>query len=450
MRRITFIICFLLAVPVFAQQPTRTELENRKKQILDAIRETEDELAATKQNKNATIGQLRALQHKLSERQRLISTINDELGDIDNTIKSSSSEVTQLKQTLEFLKMRYAQSVRYSYETRSSYDMMAFLFSSSDFNDAIRRMKYLKKFRDYRKTQVEQIRITQAQIQHKIGVLNYQKAQKDELLTSQMQQKQELQKETDQTNQVVKDLKGREKELVANVERDKKAAKKLDKAISEIIRHEIEVARKEAEEEAKRKEAAERAAENAANNGRGSNVHVTTTVLPAPPGHANTSYPKRAPAAPVNLELTPEALALSNNFESNKGRLPWPVEKGYISEQFGTHPHPIAEKVMVENDGVSITSASNAAVRAVFDGTVTKVFSMGGNTWTVIISHGQFFTVYNGVVNVSVKKGQEVHTKQTIGTVGINDEGEPVVNFQIWKNVRNEPVKLDPNAWIAR
>lgn len=453
MRFITFIVCFFLAVPVFAQQPTRQELENRKKQILDAIHETEDELAATKQNKNATIGQLRALQHKLSERQKLISTINDEVGDIDDNIKSSSGQVVQMKQTLELLKTRYAQSVRYSYETRSSYDMLAFLFSSSDFNDAIRRMKYLKKFRDYRKTQVEQIRITQAQIQHQIGVLNYQKAQKDELLTSQMQQKQVLQKETDQTNQVVKDLKGREKELVANVEKNKKAAKKLDRAINDIIRREIEIARKQAEEEARKKEAAARAAEAAAarsNGGRINNVHVTTTVLPAPPGHANTTTNRKA-AAPVNLELTPEALALSSNFESNRGRLPWPVEKGYISEQFGTHPHPVAEKVMIENNGVSITSSPNATVRAVFDGKVTNVFTMGGNTWTIIISHGQFYTVYSGVVNVTVKKGQSVRTKQAIGSVGLNDEGEPVVSFQIWKDVgKKDAVKLDPNAWIAR
>lgn len=454
MRFITFMICFFLAVPVFAQQPTRQELENRKKQILDAIHETENELAATKQNKNATIGQLRALQHKLSERQKLISTINDEVGDIDDNIKSSSGQVVQMKQTLELLKVRYAQSVRYSYETRSSYDMLAFLFSSNDFNDAIRRMKYLKKFRDYRKTQVEQIRITQAQIQHQIGVLNYQKAQKDELLTSQVQQKQELQKETDQTNQVVKDLKGREKELVANVEKNKKAAKKLDKAINEIIRREIEIARKQAEEEARKKAAAARAAEAATRNdgSRINNVHVTTTILPAPPGHTNTNTPAKKPTyAPANLELTPEALALSSNFESNRGRLPWPVEKGYISEQFGTHPHPVAEKVMIENNGVSITSAANATVRAVFEGTVISVFSMGGNSWTIIISHGQFYTVYTGVANPSVKKGQTVHTKQSIGTVGINDEGEPVVNFQIWKNTgKKDAIKLDPNAWIAR
>jgi len=446
MRIITLIICFFLVIPVFAQQPSRADLENRKKQILDDIRQTESDLAVLKQNKNTTIGQLRALQNQLSQRQRLISTINDQVGNINNNIQSSSGEVAQLKQNLELLKVRYAQSVRYSYETRSSYDMMAFLFSSNDFNDAMRRMKYLKKFRDFRKSQVEQIRITQAQIQHKIGVLNSEKAQKDELLTSQVQQKQVLEKETNETNEVVKDLKGREKEMTANVEKDKKAAKKLDKAIQDVIRREIEIARKQAEEEAKKREAA-----TAATNTRNSNMKVTSsTTIITNPGRPVYNPPKKT-TTPIDLALTPEALALSSNFENNHGRLPWPVEKGFISDQFGTHPHPVQEKVLITNNGISITSAPNANVRAVFDGTVTAVLSMGGGSWTIIISHGQYYTVYSGLANTSVRKGDNVHTKQSIGSVGVNDEGEPMINFQIWKNVgKKDAVKLDPNSWIAR
>jgi septal ring factor EnvC (AmiA/AmiB activator) len=190
MRYIIITLCLLCSVSAFAQQQSRADLEAKKKEIMDAINETQRQLDETKQNKNATIGQLRALQNKLAERQKLIGNINDEIGDIDNNIKSSSTEVTHLKGNLEQLKIHYAQSIRYAYETRSNYGMLAYMFSSSDFNDAMRRMKYLKKLRELREQQVEQIRITQAQLTHKIGVLNAAKAQKDELLNSQMQQKQ--------------------------------------------------------------------------------------------------------------------------------------------------------------------------------------------------------------------------------------------------------------------
>ena len=265
MRLTASIILILLSFSVFGQQTySRADLESRRKQIMEAIQQTQQELDATKKDKRATIGQLRALQNKLAERQRLISNINDEIGEISNNIQSSSKEISNLQLTLEQQKTRYAQSLRYAYETRSSYDMMAFIFSSSNFNDALRRIKYLKKYRDYRKDQVDQIRITQGQIKNKIGVLNTQKNQKGQLLTTQEEQTKTLQQETQETNDVVKDLKGREQELVTEVEKNRKAEARLSKAINEIIRHEIEEERRKAEEE--RKKAAALAAKNAANN----------------------------------------------------------------------------------------------------------------------------------------------------------------------------------------
>ena len=164
----SFLFCLLLSVPVFAQNQTtipytRAQLEAKQKEIMASIHETEEQLEDIKKDKNATMAQLRALQNKLAQRQSLISNINDELDDIDKTIRSSSKEVGSLKLKLDQLKIRYAQSIRYAYETRSSFDMLAFLFSSADFNDAMRRMKYLKWFREFRKEQVEQIRLTQAQ-----------------------------------------------------------------------------------------------------------------------------------------------------------------------------------------------------------------------------------------------------------------------------------------------
>lgn len=472
--RITYIFLFcVFSFSAFAQQqtPSRTDLEKRRQSILETIKETQEQLEETKNNKNATLAQLRALQTKLNERQKLIGNINEEIDAINRNIQHSSKEITDLRQNLEMLKVRYAQSIRYAYKTRSSYDMIAFIFSSNDFNEAIRRLKYLKKYRDYRKEQAEQIRLTQGKIQRKIGDLNTVKSQKDELRVAQEQQKQEVQKEAVETNKVVKELKGREKELSKSIERNRRAAKQVDIAIQKTIQREIELARKKAEEERrkeeerKRQEEEQRLAASRASNGMnvntGSGVRSTnpnagnrtvsnntaaktetaSTSKPSSPGYS-TSY--------INT-LTPDVTALSNSFEANKGRLPWPVEKGFISLGFGKYQSPIEEKVTLENNGIDITTNPGATARAIFEGYVSKSFYVPGRNWSIIIISGAYFTVYSGIADVAVKAGQKVNTKQPIGKVGQNDEGTTVLYLGIWKvGKKNQLDKLDPAEWIAR
>ena len=454
MRKAIIVVFFFSSLIAVAQQQpvqyslSKEQLEVKRKEILEAINETERQLSAVKNDTKATMGQLRALQNKLAERQRLIGNINEELSTIDVTIRNSSKEVGTLKMKLEQLKIRYAQSIRYAYTTRSSYDMIAFLFSSRDFNDAMRRMKYLKKFREFRKQQVVQIRTTQAQLQNKIGTLNAEKAQKDELLSTQVQQKQVLIKETDQTNQVIQDLKGKESKLLKDIEANRKTTVRINKAIEVLIEREMAKAAKAAEEEAKRK-----AAELAKANPPGTAAPGTKT---AAPGTAGNTAPVKPTAPRVNpkaagapLLLTPDDVALAANFEGNKGKLYWPVEKGYITDHFGSHPHPLAPKVIIENSGIDIQTGVNAPVRAVFDGTVTNVFSTVGSQQIVMVQHGNYFTVYNGLATVSVKKGQEVKAKQVLGQVATNDEDLPVINFQIWMGSKKGQVKLNPEQWIG-
>ncbi len=476
----TFLTVFLLSLVFMpatlrAQQPTKAELEKRRQDILEAIQQTEEQLAATKRDKSATMGQLHALQAKLSQRQKLIGNINEEISRINNNIQNSSQEVRTLKDNLHLLKVRYAQSVRYAYKTRSSYDMLAFLFSSSDFNEALRRARYLKKYRDFRKEQAEKIRNTQARIENKIDQLNDIRNQKDVLLTAEEQQKEVLLKEKTETNQVVKSLKGKEKELMADIARNRRTAKQLDKTISDLIRREIELARKKAEEEQRRKAEEERRrkeeeARKAATYSGGVTVATGSGQRPAQGNGGNTNKPattptkKEAPAAApeqprqpsaealsYKLSLTPEVAALSANFENNRGRLPWPVEKGFIAEPFGKHPHPVAEKVMIENNGLEIQTSVNAVARAVFDGNVTAVIYLPGMGQSVLVSHGQYFTVYTRLSNVLVKKGDEVRIKQPIGTVILNDENVPMIHFELWKvNSNNTTSPIDPATWIAR
>lgn len=469
MRLNAIVILLLIPVLLFAQQPTKEDLEKRRQSIMEAIRQTEQQLEATKKDKNATISQLRALQAKLSERQKLINNINDEIGQINQNINTSSQEVVILRSNLEILKIRYAQSVRYAYRSRSSYDMLAFIFSSKDFNEALRRLRYLKKYRDYRKEQADKIRVTQGVIIKKINVLNTEKAQKDQLLATQQEQKQVLQNETNETNKVVKDLKGREKELMADIEKNKRAAKQLDRTISDLIRREIELARKKAEEEAKRKAEAERKAALAANlstTGPGviskpANTGGSTSTTTKPSSGGVSSSPSNAnnnvPTKPAHetpsyaLSLTPEVAALSSSFESNKGRLPWPVEKGNIAEPFGRHQHAVAEKVTMDNKGIEILTSANATARAIFDGEVTAIVYVPGMGQSVLVSHGQYFTVYTRLGNVTVKKGDKVRTKQTLGTVILNDDGVPMMHFELWRVASNSNFyAVDPALWIAR
>jgi septal ring factor EnvC (AmiA/AmiB activator) len=497
MRVVAVLVFLLISFQLSAQQqPSRTELEKQRQQLLISIRETQEQLEATKKDQKATVSQLRALQAKLNARQRLIDNINQEIGNIDNTIQSSSAEVSQLQRRLELQQMGYARSIRYAYRHRNSYNTLVFIFSAQDYNDALRRMKYLKKYRDYRRGQVAEIRRTQEALKSKIDVLHTQKTQKSMLLTAEEQQRQELVKETNETDAVVRELKGREKELAQEIEKARRAARQVDQQINKIIQREIELARKKAEEEERKKREEERrrkeeeqrkaAAAQAAqaaqqkalpppdgnvyggvklNTGSGASGGAKpatpaatkpatgTAGKPIAETHPEPAPPPRPKAEPPSymLSLTPEVAALSSSFEANKGKLPWPVEKGFISLGFGPYKHPTEPRIMLDNAGVSISTSLNANVRAVFDGTVSSAFYVSGAGWTVVLSHGQYYTVYSGLAKATVEKGQSVKIKQSVGIVGENEEGVPVINFQVWKvGANNKTFKIDPAGWIAR
>lgn len=495
-----FLLLTLGCATVYGQQPTRGDLEKRRANLLNEIAETQQQLEATKKDKKATMGQLNALMAKLRTREKLIDNINSELTNINGNISTSTQEIQQLNKNLDGLRTGYARSIRYAYKHRESQNMMAFLFSANDFNDAIRRMQYLKKYRDYRKDQAEKIRATQDQLKQKIGVLNTQKTQKGALLKAEELQKSEIQDETKQTNEVVMELKGREKELVSQIQQNQKTARRLEATIKDQIKKEIELARKKAIEEARkraleeqaRKKAAEelarrKAAEDeerrraaaAANSGNaykagnqtvtlntGSNNKPAANAPATPPAASNKpaannpppsrpvyTEPESKPAAAdktsYKLSLTPEVQAVSNNFAANRGRLPWPVEKGYISGSYGRHPHPLFPKVMLENKGIDISTGEGAPVRSVFEGTVTKIANVDGTM--VMISHGEYFTIYTNLSGASVRAGDHVSAKQVIGRAGKNDEGDNMMNFQIWRVGGNSNINtVNPADWIAR
>lgn len=460
MRIVALLLLILFMAKAGYAQQSRAELERRRAAILESIHESQQQLAETKKNKNATMSQLRALQAKLNARLRLIDNINEEMENISGSIQSSNTEVGVLRSRLDTLKFRYAQSVRYAYANRSSSSLLAFIFSSKDYNDARRRLKYLRRYRDYRQQQATEIRETQGRIEQKIGVLNYQRLQKNMLLSAQEQQRQVLQQETNETNGVVKELRTREKQLLTDIHRNQQAARQVQRSVEAIIRREMEEQRRKAQEEARRKAeeqkrvAAAKQTYGGMSVATGSNANSTnpesgTGGRSSVTSHSNEN--KQRPAAStsdVTLSLTPEAQALSNSFAANQGRLPWPVERGTIIGFFGLHKHPVAN-VMVENNGIDIQTNAGATVRAVFNGTVSGIFYVPGSGQNVIVQHGDYYSVYANLASVSVRKDQAVSTKQTIGVVGNNDDGVPVINFQIWKSTGHGSTKLNPQSWIA-
>jgi septal ring factor EnvC (AmiA/AmiB activator) len=457
-----------------ATQQSREELEHRKKELQKEIDEANEALKVTKKSTKESLGQLRALRDKITLRTRLINNINEEINFINGDINSAYRDIKTLEKDLDTLKGQYAQLVVYAYKNRSTYDMLNFVFSSQTFNDAVKRYQYLKQYRDYRRRQADNIQQTAVLLNQKIESLKNQKDKRAGTLKTEQEQRNILETDKKEKDVVLTQLKGREQELVADINKNKKDAQKVQVAIQVVIRREIEAARRQAEEEAlakrraleekrKRDEAAREAAHKAAvaaaaaakanaannNNDAVANKPVDVPVKP-PPTPAPTPPPAEVekPARTENvLEATPEALALSESFENNRGKLPWPVSTGTIIGHFGRQQHAVMERITVENDGIIISTGKGATVRAIFNGEVRKVVIIPGGGALVIIRHGQYFTNYVRLQTVNVKTGDKVNTGQMIGTAGINElENQGEVELQIYKGIS----KQNPETWIRR
>lgn len=458
------------------QQQSREELERRKKELQREIDEANEQLKETKKSTRESLGQLRALRDKITLRSRLINNINEEINFINGDINSAYRDVKTLQKDLDTLKAQYALLVVYAYKNRSSYDMLNFVFSAQSFNDAVKRFQYLKQYREYRRRQADNIVSTQDQLNQKIQNLESQRVKRSDALKTEQEQRTTLEVDKKEKDEVLNKLKGREKELITDINQRNKDAQKVQVAIRAVIRKEIEDARRKAiEEETARRKAAEEkrrrdeearkaaalaaaekaraaAAAAAANN---NNNTANNTPAPAPekpaPAPVRTPEPTPEPEKTTRtenvLEATPEALALSESFEANRGKLPWPVDAGNIIEHFGIHQHAVMEHIQVPSDGIVIATNKGGAVKSIFDGEVKSVVVMPGSGYVIIIRHGQYFTTYVRLQTTRVKKGDNVKTGQVIGTASTNDiENTGEVELQIWKGI----TKQNPEQWIRR
>lgn len=449
MRKISLLSLFILfaGITVFGQD--KTQLEKERQQIQKELQEIQNLYNKVKGQTKQTLGQLNVLNRKISLYEQYISSINKEIRSIDDDIYLSNLEIYRLQKQLDTLKTQYAKTIVYAYKNRSSYDYLNFIFSANNFNDAVKRIAYLKSYKDYRERQVKTIAETQQLIAARKKQQLSRKDQKNVALQNQAKQVQELSVQKKEKDVVVAQLKSKQKDLEKQIAAKKKKDRDLQNAILAIVRREIKAAEDAAKAKAKADADAKKKEEELAKK---NNTAVKPEANPAPTGTApttTTAVTKRnEPTAKPSsyLDLNAKDVALNSSFAANRAKLPWPVDNGVVTLRFGSNK--IENTLLTfDNPGLTISTPSpGVAVKAVFDGEVSGVYNLGDGM-VVTIRHGKYFTTYSNLSGVTVTKGSVVKTGQQIGKAGKDDEGSGgQVDFILMIETKN----VDPLPWLRR
>jgi septal ring factor EnvC (AmiA/AmiB activator) len=422
---------FLISLSSFAQEPVdKDALQKQREQLKKDIAKTEQELIQTQKTTKVNVGQLSLINKKLDLQGNVVDNINGEIRSLTDNIYLSQLEINKIRRILDTLKVEYAKSMVYAYKNSNNYDFLNFIFSANSFNDAIKRIAYLKSYRTYREMQADNIVKTEAILEDKIIQLSENKKTKAEVLNEKDKELAKLQKQQEEKATIVNQLKGKQKELLAQVKEKRKQDAKIKNAITAMIRREMEIARAEAAKKEKDRLAALK--KNKTEN--------TTNTKEKETAEKNT---KPAPTAikPGSVLVSSEAdKALNESFEKNKGILPWPVDV-YVIYKYGLNQLPGG--IDYYEQGVNIGTKIGAPVKVVFEGEVTLV-SYIGEQQAVFVKHGKYFTVYSNLGSANVKRGDKVSNGQVIGAAGVNDEGQGAVEFILMK----ENDFINPQTWL--
>lgn len=431
-----------IALNVTAQQ-TREELERQRQQLKKDIEATEKQLNANKTKTKENLLQWRLINNKVELQDRVVETINKDVRILNNNIYSIQKDINRYDRLLDTLKQEYAKSMVYAYKNRGNYEFLNFIFSSANFNDAIKRIAYLKSYRNYQEIQGENILRTQELRKARIADLSGSKREKSVVLQSQSKELAALEAQKKEKDRILDELKKQGKTLNNQIAAKKRQMQKVSNAITAAIKKAQEEARKQAlakaaAEERKRKEAEKAAAKN--NNDDNTAGSSSTKSVAAAPKKAATPA---KPAEGVSVLLNAGNIALNNSFEKNRGSLPWPVDQGYVMMHYGANKLPSGSDINLTN--VTIAAPVGSTVKAVFDGTVSKILSVD-DMEVVIVQHGKYFTTYSNLSSVSVSTGQDIKTGQSIGRVASNLDGVGAVDFFL----SNERGDLNPEQWLRR
>jgi septal ring factor EnvC (AmiA/AmiB activator) len=384
-----FVLCSLFVLPAFGESVT--DLQKKQKKLQQEIEQTNKMLNQTKKDEKATLNKLQLLGENIKNQKILIRTLDREITALNQEMDQLTATRDSLQTVLEHHKADYAQLVRQSHYARMQQSPLLFLLSSDSFQQLARRARYLQEFAHFRQEQVRRIERTQAEIDVQNELLQANKKDKQSALSSRKREQENLKRDERKQQTMLTQLKSKEKDLSKKIQQKQKKVNELNKKIDEMVRKQAEAASK-------------------------------TT-------------------------LTKEQKLIAGGFEANKGRLPWPVEKGMISGHFGKQQHPVYANVTMDNKGIYLQTVAGAKARAVYKGEVTSCFMVGG-TYAVIVQHGNYRTVYSNLSKLSVKQGDMVEPKQTLGTIFTDAEQDQKTElyFQIYKD-RNI---LNPELWIAR
>ena len=398
-----FLILLLFAFPLTpgVQAQSRQNLEEQRRKTLQEIEETTHFLNETEKNRSESVDKLNLLIVQEKQFIRLISGINAEIAFAERQISETTAKISRMNNEIEKMKTEYARLVFQAYKNRGQNNKLVFVLSARDFNEAYRRMKYFQQYSEYRKKQVAEIKARQDEFQVVVTQLAKQKNEKEKLLVEQIRESKRLETIKVEQNREIANLRSKERTLRNQLTAQQQKEKRLQAEIQKLIAAEI------------------RKRSNNSTN--------------------------------ISDKLTPDERLISDNFRGNKGRLPWPTERGTITEFFGLNPRPFSKNIQLYNNGVDITTVAGSDVRVVFDGEVGDVILIPGNNMTVLVRHGNYFTVYSYLVNVIVKKGEKLKSKQPIGKVyterGANTA---VLHFEIWDANKPNPEKLNPELWISK
>jgi murein hydrolase activator len=385
-----YVILFLLFVSqAFGQ--SKTELEQQRKKTLEEISYVDNLLKTTAKERSVTINEVRIIGRKLNLRESVISGMRQEIGLINQRIALNALAVEMMEDDLVSLRNDYSRAVVNSYMTRKGNPEIMYVLSARDFNQGYKRLKYLQQITEFRRNESEIILELKSQIEISKKKLQNDLARVSDLKSREEQQKALLQNEQERQQKIVKSLSNKEQQLKKQLEEKRRVARKIESEIAKLI----------ADEKNKAKSVAE----------------------------------------------TPEQKLIGDSFAENKGRLPWPVEKGVITSRFGIQKNPVLKYVQEENHGIEVTGPGKMAARSIFSGEVTRIFPIQGANMTIIIKHGKYYSVYSNIVNVRVKTGQKVETKQVIGDVFADPShnNNCVLQFMIY-----DTKYQDPEIWLAK
>jgi len=399
---------------LWSQESQQEKLEERKAQIQKEIRENEKLLQSVKKKEKSAVNVVIIQSTKIKLKEKLINTTEKQTKLLSNDMYINQVQINKLKKELAELKEDYAEMIVKSYKSRSAESRAMFLLSSENFLQAYKRAQYMKQYTSYRKMQGEEIKTKSNKLTDFNQKLNVQKTAKQKLIAENEKERLSLEKEKKEQLKLVSVIKKDKNKISQEIRKRQQEYKKIDRQINKLIREAIAAAnRKAALEKAK----------------------------------ANPNAPvSKAAVSSSKIELTPEAKIVADNFRANRGRLPYPVEKGYVSLGYGNQTHPLFNTITVHNSGVEITTDKGASARAVFGGEVTSVIVLSPVNKAVMIQHGDYFTVYQNLSSVNVSKGDKVSIKQSLGKVRTNGEtGKTIIKFLILQNTTYN----NPEGWLS-